>query len=192
MRYTYKNINVDVETLNPNHIDQTGETIMTIKSTFVSELIENCCSFCEFFLHYQMEKLFNELDRDTEKAKLYFDNLNEDVEINSADAIIAVYEYALQEEKKEFIFEVSTENISWIIHDILHARHDAAGCTIYVEADIEKERILESLSITKDLFPSEVPSYSFLENLENEFYERFGNHLNLEKFKEFHMELYEE
>ena len=66
---------------------------------------------------------------------------------------------------------------------MLHATYDAAGCTIYVAADIERERILESLTITAKEYPNSLPSWDFLETLEVEFKARFKEDLNLEEFK---------
>ena len=164
MNYTHKNITVNVSTLNPDWVDLMGETTLTLSSDFVAELIENCCSFSEFFLQYQMEELYSELNEDNDEVAIYFKELNEDVPVTNADAIIAVYEYCLDNQDRQFNFDVETENVSWVIHDILHAIHDASGCTIYVGSDIETARILKSLEITREQFPIEVPGCEFLEN----------------------------
>lgn len=190
MIYSHENLTLNVSTTNPDWIEFMGETTLTLTSDFVAELIENCCAFVEFFLHYEMEELFGELDQDEDLMIDHFKKLNENVEVRNADAIIAVYEYALMEENRQFNFDVETENVSWVIHDTLHAIHDASGCTIYVESSIEKERILKSLEITKEQFPNEVPDYEFLEKLEEEFYSRFKERICLEDFKYF--EDYEE
>ncbi len=171
MIYKYKNLTVNVTTMNPNWVENTGETVMTLPCAFIIELIEYSCNFAEFFLHYEED--FDNID----EAITFFKNLNEDVEVRNPDAIISVYEYCLDNEDREFNFDVETENISWVIHDILHAIHDAGGCTIYVASEIEKERILKSLEITKEQFPNELPDYEFLENLETSFYDRFKEHI---------------
>lgn len=181
--YNYKNITVNVKTLNPQWVDHTGETTMTLSSKFVAELIENSCNFTEFFLKFEQEELFSELEEDEDRVIEHFKNLCESVEVRHADAIIGVYEYALDNQDRNFTFDVETENISWTIHDILHAVHDAGGCTIYVASEIERERILKSLEITKEQFPNELPDFTFLENLESEFYGRFKENLDLDEFK---------
>ncbi len=187
MTYSYENITLNVSNL--NDINFTGDTELTLQSNFVAELIENACTFSRFFLEFQMEDLYYELEQDEDLIINHFKNLNEEIIVTNADAIIAVYEYCLNEDK-EFIFDVETENVSWVIHDILHAVHDAAGCTIYVESEIEKERIIKSLEITKEQFPNELPDFMFLEDLERQFYERFKTHLNLDDFKEFEEDYY--
>ena len=185
MTYTHENITLNVTTLNPQWVDMMGETTLTLDNDFVAELIENSCTFNEFFMSYQMEELKEELEEDEDAIIEYFKDLNETVEVTNADAIIAVYEYCLDEDEREFNLDVETENVSWVIHDMLHAIHDASGCTIYVESAIERERILKSLEITKEQFPNEVPDYEFLEKLETEFHTRFKEHLDLEEFKMF-------
>lgn len=190
--YNYKNISVNVTTLNPDWVDQMGETVLKLDSDFVAELIENSCTFGEFYLRYDIKELFiDEFEEDEDKAAEHFRNLNKTIEIGNADAIIAVYEYCLSEEDREFQFEAETENISWVIHDILHAVHDAAGCTIYVASAVERERILKSLTITKEKFPNHMPDFLFLENLENEFYSRFKEGLDLDEFKYTEEEFYQ-
>ena len=182
MRYTYKNINLNVSHL--DYVDFMGDTVIILPSEFIVELIEDCCTFEQFFLYQEMEELFyNELDEDIDKALKYFKNIEGDIEVRHSDAIIAVYEYCLCNESREFSFDVSTENISWVIHDILHAKHDAAGCTVYVNSDVERDRIIESLRITKELFPSELPDIKFLNGLESQFNLRFGSILDLDEFK---------
>lgn len=190
--YNYENINLEVTTADPFYVDFTGETTLTLESDFVSELIENSCAFFEFFMTVQEEELYSELEEDIDKIAEHFKNLQEDVDVRNADAIIAVYEYALENNDKEYTFKVETENISWAIHDMLHAKHDLAGCTIYVASEVEKERIIESLTITKEKFPHLMPDYDFLENLENEFSGRFRTTLDLEEFKYLEEDYYSE
>ena len=189
MTYSHENITLNVTTLNPQWVDMMGETTLTLNSEFVAELIENSCTFTEFFLGFECYELKEEFEDDEDAIINHFNFLNEKVEVRNADAIIAVYEYCLNE-KRQFNFDVETENVSWVIHDILHAIHDAAGCTIYVASDIERERILKSLEITQEQFPNEVPNWEFLDNLESEFYNRFNQSLCLEEFK--HSEYEEE
>ena len=180
--YTHENITLNVSTINPQWVDHTGDTTLILDSSFVAELIENCCTFNKFFVQYQIEELYLEFEEDEDQLIKHFKELNEKVNVTNADAIIAVYEYCLDQDKK-FEFDVETENISWVIHDILHAIHDAAGCTIYVASEIERDRIVTSLEITKEQFPEELPDFMFLENLETEFYNRFKTQLCLEDFK---------
>lgn len=178
--YKYKNITLNYSNLSWSDI--TGDTCLTLDSNFVAELVENSCNFNEFFMGYQMEELKDELNEDEELIIKHFKELDGDIEVINADAIISVYEYCLEQDK-EYSFDVESENISWIIHDLLHAEHDVAGCTIYVAADIEKDRIITSLEITRENFPELMPDYNFLENLESEFHNRFNQHLDLEEFK---------
>jgi hypothetical protein len=185
--YKHKNITLNLSVL--SYADITGDTVLTLHSSLVAELIENHCSFVKFYLKYDAEELFSELEEDESAAAKHFLNLDEDIEVRNADAIISVYEYALGEDEREFTFNVESENISWPIHDLLHAVHDAAGCTIYVAADAERARIVESLEIVRDNFPNQMPDFEFLENLETEFHQRFKQHLGLEEFK--YLEEYE-
>jgi hypothetical protein len=182
MTYTHENLTLNVSTVTYN--DFMGEGALSLNSNFVSELVENCCTFNEFFLSYQEEEFYNEVDQDTDVIARYYAEIDETIEVTNSDAIIAVFEYCLSEDK-QFSLDISTENISWVIHDVLHAIHDAAGCTIYVESEIEKQRILTSLEITKKQFPNEMPNWEFLDNLEAEFYNRFKDRLCLEDFKNF-------
>tara|TARA_R110002049_G_scaffold960_1_gene6958 strand:- start:707 stop:1279 length:573 start_codon:yes stop_codon:yes gene_type:complete len=182
--YNHKNITTNVTTIKPEWVGYKGETRMTLKSDFVAELIENSCMFQEFFVGYDCDCHENFDSQDEEETLNYFKNLNEEVIVNNADAIIAVYEYALDNSERQFSLDVETENISWVIHDILHAVKDASGCTIYVESSVEAQRIMKSLEITKEQFPNELPDYTFLSELEEEFYNRFKTRLDLEEFKE--------
>ncbi len=180
MEYKHKNIKIDFE--RSGYIDMTGETTLYIHSNFVAELIDNSCTFTEFFLGYQEEELFSEMDEDEDKISEFYRNKEEIVPVMNADAIIAVYEYCLENEEREFQFEARGEHITWVIHDFLHAEHDAAGCTIYVESQIERDRIIESMEVAiREGF--ELPEREFLDNLETEFYNRFKEVLDLEKYK---------
>ena len=181
MIYTHENITLNVSTL--NYVDMMGETVLNLDSSLVAELIENSCNFSEWFLQFECDELYAELEEDEDAIIKYFTELDEVVEVRNADAIIAVYEYCLDEDERQFNLDVETENVSWVIHDMLHAIHDASGCTIYVESAIERERILKSLEITKEQFPNEVPNYEFLEKLETEFHTRFKEYLDLDEFK---------
>jgi len=187
MLHQHKNIKIDFS--EKTYISLTGDTELTIDGKMAARLIGDCCAFGEFFLEYQMEELYDELDRDIDKAEQHYEGLkDEEVIVSHADAIIAVYNYALEKENEEFRFKVESENISWVLHDILHATHDTAGCSIYVESEIERDRILTSLRQTKEQYPEQMPEYNFLENLESEFFDRFKKHLDLEEFKYYYEE----
>ena len=179
----YKHKNLSLNYSSHEFSQYTGDTVLYLKSSFVAELVEHSCTFREFFMDFQMKELKDELEGDSDLIVQHFNNLNEVVGVINPDAIIAVYEYCLSDESNHYSFDVESENISWVIHDTLHAEHDAAGCTIFVEAEIERQRIIESLEITKDKFPSLMPDFSFLENLESECHSRFKKHLDLEEFK---------
>lgn len=191
MLYTFKNISVNVSNINPKWVETTGETTLTITKDLAIRLIEESCTFGEFTKDFDWYELWQEAKEDDDKfIKLLKKQEGDTFEIRNADAIIGVYEFCLENPKENFTFDVETENISWVIHDILHAQHDAGGCTIYVESSIESERIIESLRITKEQFPNELPDWEFLDNLETEFYNRFKVRLDLDEFKE--LEEYEE
>jgi hypothetical protein len=180
MIYRKENLTLSVtEIQNPDII---GEGNLEIPLELFIELLENSCAFLEFS-EYDFEEIYNEHENDIDSIVKHFKEEGEDVIIYSADAIISVYEYCLSESDRNFDFNVESENISWVIHDLLHATYDAAGCTIYVAADIERERILESLTITAKEYPNSLPGWDFLETLEVEFKRRFKENLDLEEFK---------
>lgn len=185
--YQYKNITLNIHTL--EWVDITGETYIVLPSKVVARLIAESCTFVEFFIRYQMEELWDELEQDEDKAEQHFLSLGEDVEIHNADAIIAVYAWLL-ESGENMTIEVHSEHISWPIHDLLHGEHDEAGCTIYTDAQIEEQRILKSFEVVKNQFPQCLPTFEFCEKLEDEFYQRFSERLDLEDYK--YPENYEE
>lgn len=191
MQYNFKNISVNVNTINPEWVELTGETILTIPKNTLIRLIKESCTFIDYAKNDDLYELWNEAEENEDELINILENLTQkNFEIRNADAIIGIYEFCLENQNETFSFDVETQNISWVIHDILHAQHDTAGCTIYVESSVEKERIIESLRITKEQFPEELPDFMFLEKLEDEFYNRFKVRIDLDEFKE--IEDYEE
>lgn len=178
----YRKENLTLSVTENQNADFMGSGSLEIPLEIFIELLENSCAFLEFS-EYDFEEIYNEHEKDIDSIVKHFKEEGEDVTIHSADAIISVYEYCLSESDRNFDFNVDTENISWVIHDLLHATYDAAGCTIYVAADIERERILESLTITAKEYPNSLPDWEFLENLEVEFNTRFKENLDLDEFK---------
>lgn len=183
--YTYKheNITLNVEHIDPNWVEITGETYVDLEWSALTELLEDSCTFLEFWQHDDGYELMEDNDDDLDSVIEYIKSEKKGTEIRNADCIIAIYEYFLDTEE-EVSFNVRTENVSWVIHDMLHAKHDAAGCTIYVESNAERDRITESMHITKELFPSALPDYEFLTNLEVQFKARFRENLDLSDFYE--------
>lgn len=182
--YKHENISIDVDTIDERWVDHLGETYMELSHDFIAELLENHCNFFEWFYQDEGYEVYQELDEDIDKFIEHYKSSGEKImEVRNADAIIAVYEYCLDFPDKQFNFTVRTENITWVIHDLLHAVHDAAGCTITVAAEAEKARIYESFEICAEHFPNLLPSFEFIENLETEFFNRFKSHLDLEQYK---------
>lgn len=178
--YTHKNITVNFTEI--DYADITGDTVLHLSAEMTAEMVTDCCGFQEYYCGYEIEELTTELEKDYDKIAEHIKEKGEEVEIRNSDAIISVYEHLLDQEEK-YELEVHSENISWIIHDLLHAEHDTAGCTIHVQAEIEEQRILESLRITKDQHENLLPGFEFYEKLEEEYYNRFKKRIDLEEYK---------
>ncbi len=187
-QYTHDKITVNIEQWNTDWADHKGDTAMSLPVDKFVDLYENSCSFYEF-VQYDLEGTdLVDLDRDertVEVIKAFLENKGLEVfRVSNPDAIISVYEYYLEEDN-EVVLDIETEHASWVVHDMQHAVHDAAGCTIYVKAAIERERILFSMDYTKKHWPDNMPGVEWLEEMEDDFQQRFKQPLDLEEYKYF-------
>ncbi len=172
MQYTHKNITLDVSHL--THPEFTGHTEMNLSKEQFATFLEDSCIVQEFVRYTHLEEMLDHIDADDMADVFRKEYEEEELTIHNADLIIGIYEHCLELDG-EFTFQIDTEHISWPIHDMLHAEHDAAGCTIYVESEIERERILESHRIARKQFPNFPASWELFDNLEEEFRQRFRN-----------------
>ena len=111
------------------------------------------------------------------------------VEFSNSDAFIVFFEYLLNylsDEKHEI--EVATNEPFWVIHDYFHAKNDVASNTVYVDADIEEQRIEQAFNYIVEHFPEEnifEDGYNYLEEIDSGFKNRFGRFLNVEGLYEY-------
>ena len=113
------------------------------------------------FQHQYGEVLLN-----YDKSAYYVDN---------PDIMIMYFEWILTEGEQEIT--VNYPNPFWLIHDIQHALYDSQGCTIYVSAEIEEQRLIEALDIMKS--QGYTIEYDLFEEVKEAFQNRFGRPLNI-------------
>ena len=101
---------------------------------------------------------------------------------SSPDLLIAYMSYLLREGKDETI-EVDYSHFYWGIHDMQHALHDEAGCTLYVDGSIEEQRLKDGFEIMVNL--GHYPTFDMINNITEEFMARFKFSINLEQYLEF-------
>lgn len=181
MVHKHKNLTFNISHIDPRFVDHLGETVLHLSGEQMAEMIEWNCTFWEYLDFYDYEHYVEDIDQDNAQEKLiqfFKENCEDTFEVCNADCIIAVYEYCLTEDN-EYEFDIDTEHLSWVLHDLLHAEHDAAGCTIYVEAEVEKQRIYDSMNQVRELYPDYMPSLDFLEDLERSYRLRFKKHIDL-------------
>jgi len=108
--------------------------------------------------------------------KLYF------FSSTNADLHILLYEYMIEESGEESIdIEYWGSNPFWLVHDICHSRKDISGGTIYVDGDIEEQRIYDGMLLAKEVGILHCVGYELLNNCSEGLKERFGNELDMDK-----------
>ena len=178
MKYTVKNVTLDIETCDDE--DFTGSCCFYIPFKHKA-FIKDCCG---------MEKspLYNGKD-DFEPifthnyGEFFLDIDNKCYHCTSADLLIAYLSWLLSEDGN-FIVKVEYSNPFWAIHDMEHAQNDESGCTIYVDKHIEYDRLKDALY----LFVKEgyTVTYELIQEIEEAYNGRFGTSVSFEEY------LYEE
>lgn len=102
--------------------------------------------------------------------------------IFNTDTYICILKWLIDNKIKTTIKAVG-DSIFWTIHDYYHAINDVTGIEIYVNGNIETERIIQTLKYTTK-HKIEIDN-SFLENLEDLMWRRFNKRINLEQYKQY-------
>ena len=89
----------------------------------------------------------------------------------SPDLLIAYMGWLMTEEGEQVI-EVEYEKPFWAIHDAQHAINDEAGCSIYVDAQIELERLHEAFKLMIE--NGHRPDAELIEEVNEAYTGRFG------------------
>lgn len=138
MEYKVKNVTLDIDVTNSGEF--TGNCLLYIPFKH-KEFLKDWCGANKYedrdshdpvFIHTYGYIYVN-------KAKMCYTT-------DSPDLLIAYLSWLFTEDG-EHIVEVEYENPFWAIHDTFHALNDESGCTIYVDADIEYERLKEALDV---------------------------------------------
>jgi hypothetical protein len=89
----------------------------------------------------------------------------------SPDIIISYMGWLFTESGEQTI-EVEYSDPFWAIHDAQHAINDESGCTIYVNAEIELERLHEAFKLM--IANGYSPSYELIQEVNEAYNGRFG------------------
>lgn len=100
-----------------------------------------------------------------------------------ADVLIVFINWCFKQEDRQFKIKVKYSNIFWLIHDCLHAEEDVTGSEVYVSKDVEEDRLIETFEYLKDN-NMDLPNIIEIEEIENSFYERWKQRINLEQYKQ--------
>lgn len=95
------------------------------------------------------------------------------------DEFIAIMEYLFHTPPEKNIKIDYYGNFFWLIHDLLHATHDTSGCTIYIDGETEKKRLLQAECYYYHL-KEEILPYEFLDKIGKEFNTRFKSFIHFE------------
>lgn len=157
--FKYKNLNIK--------IDATAEDMgfMSIKlpEEFVLEM-------CGAELHDLDDDPYYECDQ----GIVYL----EEMITNSPDLAISYFSHLL-EEGEEVNIECEYSHPFWCVHDLLHATHDESGCIVYVDADIEAQRLLDTFNLIIEGDKNWDINDSFVQEIEEAYKKRFDKSIDL-------------
>jgi len=154
-----------------------GYMEVTIPHEVFKEFIDESCgdsSYLELDF-YSDEKPVEEIVQECIES-------GEDVTITSSDLIISLFSHCLSNEEIDYRFEVHSQHLFWVIHDMMHARYDEAGCTVYVSAGTEEVRLTDALDILMSEYINVIDisnTSRLMQEIEESFSYRFSRRINL-------------
>lgn len=162
--FYHKEGNLNLRFKLDGHDDLLGEMYMKIPEYYASEFFTEYCVKDANVLEY--------LDDDEKWTKGDFITTNPDL-------AIAFFSWAIKHTEIVSV-EATYSDRFWALHDILHAINDEAFCTVTVSADTEEARFRDTFDLMIE--KGYDWSYTFVEELESAFYNRFNRHCDLSKY----------
>jgi len=164
MKYTMNNVTLDISVVGRD--DMMGDCWFQIPESDREFLEEHCgTSYDEEDDLFE----FDDLGGIAYKNQWGWESTNPDI-------LIAYLSYLLQKDGPQTC-EVQYEHPFWAIHDMQHALYDESGCTIYVDAGIERERLIKAFHLLKE--EGIEPTYEMIEEISEAFRARFGEPSNI-------------
>lgn len=144
---TYKKINFDLSFY--DYQEGTGYYEIVIPSCIMTYLIDEL----EFYNYYNEDGDFYSFiyDKDYEYIK------GENYDLFNPDTFICILNQLFKIDKEELEtlqfddIKISIANPYWLLHDICHAEKDCTGNEVYVDAEIEEERLIDGIKLAKKL-----------------------------------------
>jgi hypothetical protein len=182
MKYTVKNVTMEIDCTDGEF---TGDCLVYIPYNHVKFMLDNCgMRVNSRFTPHGYEPIF-----ECEYGLIYMDMSNRHYYSNDADILIMYLSWLLDQDGPQTV-EVNYANPFWAIHDFEHAQYDESGCTVYVDKDIEYERLVDAFKLMKE--EGFEITYEIVEEVTEAYNGRFGTHVSFEEYFDFEDEYYEE
>lgn len=156
----YANLTIKVENTTDLGEDFTGHYYLTVKALDIKDLLDELGLVPHLGIDYDdNEKVCISLDNEFETEfteeelillEKFFREPDATIEVDMADPIIFLLHNMLSLEVKEFEIGFKGPTVFWLIHDIMHAKSDVTSTEIYVNRDIEEERLREAAKYLGD------------------------------------------
>lgn len=182
MQYTVDNVTMNIDRTNGDH---TGSCIVYIPYNHVKFMIENCAfTVNPRFKPHGYEPIF-----ETDYGCVFMDMSNQHYHSDSPDILIMYLAWLLEQDGPQTV-DVEYSNAFWAIHDFEHAKYDESGCTIYVNAEIEYDRLVDAFKLMQEN-DYEI-SYEIIQEVTEAYNNRFGKNVSFEEFFDYEDEYEEE
>jgi len=123
------------------------------------------------------QNLVYELEQDEEN-----EILTDTYQVYDTDLGIYIFYWMIYECPKEsFNFDYYGESPFWLFHDFSHAENDVNGGVLYVNEEIEEQRIFDGLKLLKKADMMEEFKPSMFESIVNDFRQRWSYEINTNK-----------
>lgn len=176
MRFKVDNLNVCFEYENEEFL---GDSTLSIpKEVLIGFLDHN-------EIEYDLEECTIEetaIEYGCDEIEYWMEDQEDKFNSTHSDLHILLYEYMVEYSGLEEIdIEYWGSNHFWILHDICHSRKDITGGTIYVNGEIEEERIYEGMELAKEVGILNCVDIELFHKCSEGLKERFGNQLDLDR-----------
>lgn len=172
MKYTVKNVTLNIDTTDGEF---TGSCLFYVPFKHKS-FIKDACGVekNERYSIDSYEPIFEHVF-----GGFYINKEMKCFTCDSPDLLIAYLSWLLSEDGN-FTVEVEYANPFWAIHDMEHAQNDESGCSVYVNEDIEYDRLKDAF----DLFIKEgyEITYELTQEVEEAYNGRFGTNVSFEEY----------
>jgi hypothetical protein len=170
MQYKVQNVTMNIDRTDG---DFTGDCLFYIPFNHVKFMIENCGMSVETRYGVCFVHDYGQLTMD-----LGYRHYRGD----SPDLLIMYLAWLLGQEGQQYV-NVEYSNYFWAIHDFEHALNDESGCTVYVDADIEQQRLEDTFVLLKK--EGHELTWELLEEVTEAYNGRFGRSVSFEHHFEY-------